>query len=380
MFEMKVMIIMPGYFPGKKYGGPPVSISNFCSLMSNYECYIITHNHDMGENAQYPTVTPGWNVVGNARVMYLSDKDFRKKVLEEIVKSISPDVVYLQSLFDFRTVLPGLVIAKQQDIPVVLAPRGELCKGAFNKKYKKIPYILLLRILGLTRNLFIQSTSDEETIQTSHYMRVPKDRIEQLPNIPSVPSVGIEHKDKESGHARVLFISRIVKKKNLHSAIGFLMNVKGKVEFNIYGPQESIEYWRECEQLIRNTPTNINANYRGVVSHDEVASIFASHDAFLFPTYSENYGHVIAESLLNGCTPIISDQTPWNDIGEFNAGWAICLDNADKFVQAIEEVVSWDDSTMSLRRDNIKQYVDHKMNLAELRRMYNQFMCKVTSR
>ena len=28
----------------------------------------------------------------------------------------------------------------------------------------------------------------------------------------------------------------------------------------------------------------------------------------------KNYGHVIFEALAGGCIPIISDQTPWNDI------------------------------------------------------------------
>ena len=39
---MKILMIMPGFFPGKKYGGPPVSIDNFCSLMIGHEKYIIT--------------------------------------------------------------------------------------------------------------------------------------------------------------------------------------------------------------------------------------------------------------------------------------------------------------------------------------------------
>ena len=43
---MRILIIMGGFFPGKKYGGPPVSVDNFCTLM-NEECFIVTTNHDL---------------------------------------------------------------------------------------------------------------------------------------------------------------------------------------------------------------------------------------------------------------------------------------------------------------------------------------------
>ena len=51
---------MEGFFPGKKYGGPPVSVLNFCRLMKEYSCYIVTKNHDLGETVPY-LVNNGWN-------------------------------------------------------------------------------------------------------------------------------------------------------------------------------------------------------------------------------------------------------------------------------------------------------------------------------
>jgi len=45
---MKVLIIMGGFFPGQKFGGPPVSVDNFCSLLKDEcDCFIVTSNHDM---------------------------------------------------------------------------------------------------------------------------------------------------------------------------------------------------------------------------------------------------------------------------------------------------------------------------------------------
>lgn len=56
---MKILIIIGGFFPGVKFGGPPVSVNNFCTLMQDDECYIVTKNHDMGETEPYKDIKPG---------------------------------------------------------------------------------------------------------------------------------------------------------------------------------------------------------------------------------------------------------------------------------------------------------------------------------
>ena len=68
---------------------------------------------------------------------------------------------------------------------------------------------------------------------------------------------------------------------------------------------------------------------------------FSGYDAFLFPTFSENYGHVIVEALSVGTLVIISDRTPWNDVEESGVGWAIALDNTIKFKEVINQVIAF---------------------------------------
>ena len=93
---MKVLIVMGGFFPGKKYGGPPVSIDNFCTLMNKYECYIITRNHDLGDKKPYSNIKTGWSERNNCKVLYLTDKEYGYKQFEEGIKKIRPDIIYLQ--------------------------------------------------------------------------------------------------------------------------------------------------------------------------------------------------------------------------------------------------------------------------------------------
>lgn len=346
---MKILIVMGGFFPGKKYGGPPVSVDNFCSLMKEHECNIVTHNHDLFESEKYKDIEPGWNDRGNCKVLYLSDEEYRKAGFEKVIEEIHPDLIYLQGLFQ-ACVLPCLQLAKKHNIKVLLAPRGELCAGALSlKKWKKVPYIYVIR--GLVKGIHFQSTSEEETEAIGKWMKSDEGHIHRLDNIPSIPSREYSRREKIAGEGRLVFLSRIHPKKNLLSAIKYFHGVKGRAEFDIYGPIEDEEYWKQCQEEIKKLPENVKVEYKGLVSHDQVHEIFSQYDAFLFPTLSENYGHVIAESLVVGTPVIISDQTPWNDVNEAGAGWAIDLTNETGFIAAIQEITDMGQQRMIQNRE-----------------------------
>lgn len=367
---MKILIIMSGFFPGRKYGGPPVSTDNFCTLMKDSaDCYILTHNHDMGESFPYPNIVEGWNNRGNAKVKYVSDREYNSRTFENTIQEVQPDYIYLQGLFQ-ECVFHCLKIAKKHHKKVVLAPRGELCAGAFRKKYKKIPYIAALRMMGLLDNVVFQSTSDEETDAIGKYLGASKDWIHLLTNIPSIPQNLPKRNVKIAGDGKFVFISRILWKKNLLNAIKFFSGIRGKATFDIYGPKEDENYWKECEDAIKGLPENIVVNYKGVLSHDEIHKTFCQYDAFLFPTLSENYGHVIAEAFVTGCIPIISDQTPWTDMNEARAGWALPLTDEKVYKKAIQQVIDMDDVAIQTKRKDIEEYLSRKLKLNELKKEY----------
>ncbi len=361
---------MGGFFPGKKFGGPPVSVDNFCALIKDCaECYIVTHNHDMGEITPYPGIKEGWNDRGNAKVMYVTDGEYNSPTFETVINDIQPDYIYLQGLFQ-SCVMPCLKLAKRYGIRIVMAPRGELCSGAFKKKYIKIPYIVYLRLMGLLDNVVFQSTSEEEAKAIEKYLGASPDQIHLLNNIPSIPFNLPAYKTKESGKGSFVFISRILWKKNLLKAIHCMRNVVGEVKFDIYGPKEDKSYWRQCTEAICSLPPNVRVEYKGVLGHDEIHKTFRQYNAFLFPTLSENYGHVIVEALVSGCIPIISDQTPWNDMNDAGAGWALSLENPEVFEMAIQEVVDMDENAIRKKRGNIEIFLKDKLKIDRLKADY----------
>lgn len=369
---MKVLIVMTGFFPGQKFGGPPVSVNNFCSLIKDFECYIVTRNHDLGDNdTPYSNINDGWNDRGNCKVKYLSDSQYGYKEFNKVVEEIKPEVLYLQGLFQ-DCVLPCLAIAKKHKLPVLLAPRGELCKGAFKKKYKKVPYIIFARMTGLLNCVSYQSTSKDETEAIKNHLGVETKNIFSLPNIPSIPYVEFKHSEKKTGIASIVYLSRIVPKKNLIIALETLKYVNGDVQFDIYGAKEDTFYWEKCKSVISSLPSNIRVDYKGNINHDMVQATFSKYDALLLPTMSENYGHAIVEAFSVGCPPIISDQTPWTDLQSYNAGWAIRLDRKKEFVKAVQVVVDNNEEMQMHLREGAQNYFTVKMKIDDIKKQYKE--------
>ena len=54
----KVLIINAYYYPGWRSGGPQQTIMNIVDVFgSQSQIYILTHNHDMGEQVPYPDIS-----------------------------------------------------------------------------------------------------------------------------------------------------------------------------------------------------------------------------------------------------------------------------------------------------------------------------------
>ena len=369
---MRILIIVGGFFPAKNYGGPSVSIDNLCTLIQDdkNECYIITTDHDHKSKERLDGIEEGWNIRKNCSVLYLREREINYNNLLKIVLDIRPNLLYINSLFTAKFTIPLLRISMKKNIPVLLAPRGELCKNALKKKYKKIPYMILVKAMQKKLKIFYQSTSDEETIAINKWMAVDKRYIYQLKNIPTIPSKKVVRNFKRKGVLNCIFLSRIVEKKNLVGALHLLSKLSGEVNLDIYGPIEDVRYWSQCKKVIASLPDNINVEYKGIVGRDKIHETFAKYDIFLFPTFSENYGHVIVESMVSGCPVILSDQTPWSDIQEAGAGWAFPLSEEDKFVSILQCLVDMDYLEYNKLLRRCLAYINKKLMILEIKKSY----------
>lgn len=369
--KTRALVAVSGFPPALNYGGPAVSLDNLCrAIQADIACSVVTVDHDLKSPDRLPGIREGWNARDGARVLYLRESEFNLFRLREVVAEIAPDVIYLNSLFAAKFTIPLLKIGRERSIPVLIAPRGELCPNAFLKKYKKLPYLFALRPFLRGASTFYHSTSDEETARIRELIRPRAGQIFQITETPTFPRIALARERKRPGALRCLFLSRIHPKKNLLFALQRIQSIRGDITFDLYGPLEDHAYWARCQAEIAGLPPNVTVRYRGIVGRDAIHATFARYDAFFFPTFSENYGHVIPEAMLSGCPVVISDQTPWSDVNETGAGWALALGDTGAFTAALQAITDMDEAAHQALRERTRRYLDQKLDLPGTVRSY----------
>ncbi len=371
--NMRVLIFPGGYVPGTKYGGILTSKQNFVEVFGNdLEIYVVAANHDYKEKEPYQNIVSGWNNVGKAKVLYVSDEEVNASRLEEILSDIRPDMLYLSGTITsyFRLNRFLILLANQKQIPTLVSSDGDICTNALKIKiYKKAVAIVLVRVLRAYKNVFFQSTSNEETINLKKYLGIKGKMIFEVTNVPGVRRE-CKHQVKQKGTLRTVFVSRICRKKNLIGAIKSVSQSKADITLDIYGPIEDEDYWDECKRLIADTCSFEKIKYIGQLDPRMSKEIYSKYDCLLFPTMSENYGYVIEESLLCGC-PVITTRgvTPWDDIDGM-AGYVENLGDTEGICHRLEELAEKDNKQYGELREAVAEYVDERLGIDKIKKDY----------
>lgn len=353
--KLSILVVYGSYLPGFKGGGPIRSLVNLVDWLGGlFSFQIITSNHDFNEKEPYPGIeTAIWQTVGGAQVMYLSPRQMSLAAWHKYLQNIEYDFIYLNSYFDLQTrrILILRRLGMIPDKPVVMAPRGQFSPGALGlKRLKKQLYILFAMRFGLYDNLIWQATNEHEKhdilLTLGRFVPDLAQRIRIAPNLGSRVKMH-ESKNpsrkKNSSSIRIVFLSRISRKKNLDYGLRLLSCVGGDVVFDIYGPIEDRAYWEECKSILNKLPSNIHVSFRGEIHPHQVHTTLSQYHLFLFPTRGENFGHVILEAMTAGCMILISDQTPWRGLAEKKVGWDIALSKQDRFKEILQICVAMSD-------------------------------------
>lgn len=368
-----ILILNSYYLPGFKGGGPVKSIKNIVdNLGEKYNFYILTSDRDLNDEVRYNNIEINkWIKKENYYICYIDTKKTNIKEYLEIMNSIQFKHIYMNGYFSPNFTIKPLLIRKLNKLDcksIIICPRGDFSPGHLKiKGIKKYTYIVAAKIFRLYDNVLWQSTSE---IETDHILKIYKNaNISVVTNLPYSNRVDekIVNKNKVKGNLKLVFISRIVSKKNLLYALKCLKEIKeGNIEFDIFGPKEDLNYWKECSLIIAGMSNNVKVNYRGELRQEDVINKLSKYHAFFFPTLGENYGHVIVEALLAGCVPILSDETPWRNLVEKKVGWDINLTYKNKFISAIKELSNMEQDDFNKYSNNAYQYIIKMINYDDI--------------
>jgi glycosyltransferase involved in cell wall biosynthesis len=370
----RILILCDYYLPGYKSGGGMRTIVNMVErLKDRFDFWVITRDHDGKEDKKpYTTVKINdWNSVEGAQVFYLSKNKVRISKIRQLISEVKPDSIYTNSYFATPAILL-LMLRRLGLIPeskVILAPCGELSEGALQlKPFKKKLFIGFSKISELYTDIIWKASNDFEKAEIE-LVKGAGGEIHIAPDLPPRTILSDYRQElkpsKKRGEARMVFLSRFMRKKNFRWLLEFIGQVEGNLTIDIYGPIEDEGYWAECQKIIKKLPENIKVEAKGSIPHEKAAATLFEYHFFILPTIGENFGHVFLEALAAGCPLIISDRTPWLNLQEDGIGWALSLEDKNEWLKTINFCINLDDANFAKMSVKARDYVCKWLSLPE---------------
>ena len=343
-----ILVVYDYFFPGYKAGGPVQSLVNMITSLSHqYNFKVITYAYDLGETQPYANLaTDQWTNVTLAPDVqvecFYASKAISRKLLVQLVVHAHPSIIYVNGIFS-RSLFLGTLLAmprirKKVACRLVVCPRGMMQQGALAvKSGKKKIYLTLLTKSRLLRNIIWHATTQDE-LNDIHALVGRKALGAVAGNIPKKPLQHITQHEKKQGLLRLVYLSLITEKKNLHLLLQVLQSCTATVELHIYGPVKDVTYWQQCQKLMAQVPKHITVTYHGDVEPARVQTTIAQYDAFILLTKGENFGHALYESFSVGRPVITSYFTPWNNLQQQQAGWNVDIQNTASIAGLLNEL------------------------------------------
>jgi len=373
MEKPRVLALNAFYLPGYKGGGSIRALVNLVGhLQGDFTFVVGTSQHDLKEAQPYPLHDQQTVIAAEGYdIRYLPGGLAMVKGMRKLLQE-PWDLIYLNSAFTLGyAILPMLINrwSGRRKVPLVIAPRGEFMAGALAstrlKYIKKKIFLFLSRLLGHFSGVTFHATSAEEEDGIKAF-RLGQAKIVLAPDLP--PRLGTEvplSAPKGEGRLRIVFVSRIDPKKNLHVALEVLARVTAPVAFDIIGPIANESYWDDCQQLIKALPESIQVRHLGAIPHTEMLQTLAAYDLFFFPTQAENNGYVILEALLAGCPVLLSDRTPWLGLAAKGVGRELPLEMPGAFSATLDDWAALTPTAHAAMKKRAQDYGRERLSASE---------------
>ena len=346
------------------HGGPTRTVTALCRALAQggVEVDLVTVGRRPGEQPPVLPVSP------NVRTHVI---DVR---LGGILGQVSPAPAFGRTIADLargrETVIhdhglwwptnhAAAVTAKKAGIARIVSPRGMLSAWALQfQRWKKTLVWQLYQRRDLSLARVIHVTSDLEALEVRETgARQP---LAVIANGIDVP-LAYSKRQSPNGIRRALFLSRIHPKKgllNLVEAWGCVRPPGWRLV--IAGPDDN-GHQERVETAIRRAGVNETVEFVGSVSDEKKWDLYGGADLFVLPTFSENFGMVVAEALASAVPVITTKGAPWPALQSHRCGWWIDI-GVEPLAEALREATSMSDDQRSEFGRRGREYVERELS------------------
>lgn len=330
---------------GLSGGGPPRSVSQLCGALSDVSIDKITIL-----TARYPDDTlvpladkirlvthPGRGMATIDRLKKTGFKESLKCLTEDGgVAVIHQHGIWLSSSHEVTD------LAAKSGIPHIIAPRGMLEPWAINNsKWKKKLAWALYQKRDLEKASAFHATAQSEagSIRGLGF----KQPIAVIPNgivLPDVPvrsssflvpgsslegessrSENEEPRTKNEAQRTALFLSRINPKKGLPMLLDAWAKVAPADWRLVIAGNDDSNHLPVVKRKIQELGLSDQVEIAGPLFGEAQEAAYRNANLFVLPSYSENFGIVVAEALSYGVPVLTTTGCPWQELQTHHCGW-----------------------------------------------------------
>lgn len=340
---LKVLHIAPCFYPATYWGGPVYSLYSLCNVLAKKQGVelrvLTTDTAGPGRTERlaidsFPAFFDGGYRVYFCRKLF--GRDFSPSLLLRLWRMIEwADIVHLTAVYSVPTI-PALGICRLLRKPVVWSPRGALQRweGTTKPRIKKMWDYLCAALISKKSGILHVTSKREATESQS---RIPGADSVLIPNGVDVPEAIRPRSWLPEGTLRLLYLGRLDPKKgidNLLRALGILKDEA--ISLTVCGIGDR-SYSLALRRLADQLALRERVRFRGRVDVVEKSAAFMDTDVCVVPSFTENFGLVVAEALAHGVPVIASRGTPWDELEKKGCGLWVTND-PDSLAEAIMQI------------------------------------------